>query len=863
MRGGVCNDGAFRACATCVPHFPVRHFRTDGSVFSSPVIGRGETVYIGSADKSFYAFDPLLGREVWRVRLKELIDSAACIGPDGSVYVPAADGLYCFDARGNQRWRLDLLARNERFTPSTIYWWEGNVVLGPNGWLYAGCDDFHFYALDPQDGSVRWALRTGCCVWTAAAFGPDGTVFIGSFDRYLYALDQETGRIRWSTNLGNFLVSSPAVAADGTVFIGSFDGKLYALNGANGKVLWHVETGAPVYASPAIAADGLLFIGSSDGKIYCVDTGRRSIRWTFFTGDAVRSSAALGPDPEGVQPYLIYVGGGNGHIYALEPGGKRRWSYNTTAQSPAGPQYCNINASIAAGAHGIATASANGDVIYVPYNAYREFAGSPSFCSEPTDGFPREGAFLCPLSIGGLPAEPRHRAPIRVLPGETISLRPLRRKSGNTVRVRLHPRRIKIRRRDFFAHEVHCSPDGTQINIVPKGLPQPGTYQLNLRISLKGHDRRTERTHHMFRVEVAAPIHAPEIRAVPPLRITQMSVFDPPIVPSFDQIAIASLTIDARIVRADPAKGTVLGWGVQKFGFDAEGEPDVGIPQPRFFAFAFAGRYRDGALLLESRNCSYEITAFPVPLTKLRFTATVSHAGIRAGSMLMLAHIGLFAALRRAVRDAQLVTIGDAVRFVSRHAMRAWRYVRSWFPREPRIANAWDFLHACGQLAKLGWGMLLDRIWQPWGLLDRHGRFCGVGTFSALRPSIADHSGLRVRSFAYERRRRQVVLEFDADPSYRRCDAAPGILLYDQRTLQPLAIDYTRWLTTERTAGGIPVRAVLDIPPSVRLWGRSIQAIAFIDLEERAVLDLKRVHQLRRDSVASTARWLLRRLSWS
>jgi outer membrane protein assembly factor BamB len=54
-------------------------FRTAKGIFSTPVLGGDGTVYIGSADRSFYALDRF-GLERWRFGTGEIIDSAATLG---------------------------------------------------------------------------------------------------------------------------------------------------------------------------------------------------------------------------------------------------------------------------------------------------------------------------------------------------------------------------------------------------------------------------------------------------------------------------------------------------------------------------------------------------------------------------------------------------------------------------------------------------------------------------------------------------------------------------------------------------------------------------------------------------------------
>ena len=69
-------------------------FETEGSVLSSPAIGSGVTVYVGSSDKKLYAIN---GTAIWHhskhaVKLWEFetegsVLSSPAIGSDGTVYI--------------------------------------------------------------------------------------------------------------------------------------------------------------------------------------------------------------------------------------------------------------------------------------------------------------------------------------------------------------------------------------------------------------------------------------------------------------------------------------------------------------------------------------------------------------------------------------------------------------------------------------------------------------------------------------------------------------------------------------------------------------------------------------------------------
>lgn len=727
MRGGFANLG--RARVAPEPRgWSIRSFQTDGPVFSTPVIGADEQIYVGSADRCFYRLDPASGRVVWRFETGEVIDSAACIGPDGTLFVPSADGrIYALDPDGKEVWRYDRMLDRTRATPSTIYWWEANVVFGPNGWLYAGSDDFYFYALEPHVG-VRWAAPTGLHIWAAPGFDDD-LVFVPSFDRFLYAFEQRTGRVRWRRNLGNFVASSPAVA-EGLVIVGSFDHHVTALDAGSGRVVWRTPTGGPIYASAAVDGDRVV-IGSEDGVVYAFDLRTGAPCWTRWLGDAIRGSVAVGQH--------LYVPGGDGRLTALDREGSVRWSLDT--RHPGAP--CNLNASVALGRHGLATASASGAVLYVPYDAKLE---TPEAKPEP------DGARLVIRSAGGAAGEP-------VGPQDVVGVQVLHTENGVT-----RPGRIRE------ANAPLC-PDASQVHV----LAEPDS-------TLRVRGRYTVGdAEHAFDQELEVPwVESTDGPLPEAFRARRLAVQAPSIVPTFDQIGLASLSIDVGILRRDGER--VVAWGVQRFGMDASGAA-VGVPEPRIHYYAFDGTWKDGTLVLESGECLFEITAFPVPLTRLRLVAQRREGGLVGGSLLLEADA------RAALRALpSLMPLGTLAR------------MRRWLPERPRLADL-------GVLARMAWSSLalgaalLRGMWKPWGLLDDTLRFHGIGSFQVAE--VPERSS-RLELVDAEATQRRVIAR------WRGGDAAdaPGILLL--RGGRPVPWPYSRRLHTRRKRG-VPVRSELDV----------------------------------------------------
>jgi len=60
-------------------------FETGGEVWGSPTIGFGGTVYIGSVDKKLYALNGKTGDKLWEFETKGSVSSSPAIGPDGTL----------------------------------------------------------------------------------------------------------------------------------------------------------------------------------------------------------------------------------------------------------------------------------------------------------------------------------------------------------------------------------------------------------------------------------------------------------------------------------------------------------------------------------------------------------------------------------------------------------------------------------------------------------------------------------------------------------------------------------------------------------------------------------------------------------
>src|SRR5205807_2234122 len=105
---------------------------------------------------------------------------------------------------------------------------------------------------------------------------------------------------------------------DGTIYVGSYDDKLYAI-APSGALKW-VTGNAGGDSSPAIGFDGTIYVGH--GWNLSAFTSFGAQKWTFATTDRVLAGPALAEDG------TIYFGSLNGHLYAINPDGTKRWDAN-------------------------------------------------------------------------------------------------------------------------------------------------------------------------------------------------------------------------------------------------------------------------------------------------------------------------------------------------------------------------------------------------------------------------------------------------------------------------------------------------------------------------------------------------------
>lgn len=321
--------------------------------FSSPVVADGRAYVLADAG-ILGALDTVSGDLVWRRELpgdSDTVGSPAVV--DGRVYVAPLDEptLYALDAAsGAFQWQTGLDAG--AFASPTVV--DGVVIVATTTGTV--------YAVDPDDGSVRWQYDTGGRTVLASPASTDGRLYVVSttanelpdgvddlfdllyYDEFyrwgpidedphatvasldarakLHVIDAASGDPIASRQFPDFVVSTPAVADD-ALFATCWDGRVYAFELGSGEERWIASTDAPFSGSPTVA-DGVLYAGNWNGTVHAFDVATGEKRWFLPVGSNVGASPAATDDG-------VYVTVEDGGVASIGTDGRVRWRFEDSA----------------------------------------------------------------------------------------------------------------------------------------------------------------------------------------------------------------------------------------------------------------------------------------------------------------------------------------------------------------------------------------------------------------------------------------------------------------------------------------------------------------------------------------------------
>jgi len=194
--------------------------------------------------------------------------------------------------------------------------------------VYVGSGGGSVYALDAEDGAVGWRYA-GPSAITTSPIVHDGVVYAGRNDGVLLALDATTGSVLFESDTGSQIVSDIAYSSVEETLYFTSKTELRAHDAADGgRRVWAMSFSADVGAgSPAVDdSQGVVYFAANELRALRSDDG--SLSWgTSFVGTSAGSAPVF--DERGV-----YVGGGSGTMYAIQPDGNvlvnaPHWAFRT------------------------------------------------------------------------------------------------------------------------------------------------------------------------------------------------------------------------------------------------------------------------------------------------------------------------------------------------------------------------------------------------------------------------------------------------------------------------------------------------------------------------------------------------------
>ncbi len=291
-------------------------FYTQETIYSSPVIGPDNTIYIGSYDNYLYAIYPN-GTEKWRFNAGSRLYSTPAIGSDGTIYVGSENNiLFALYQTGEEKWKLEI---------------DGAIstspVISQDGTVYVGTYGDYLYAVKPN-GTLKWSLKLYDDIASSPAIADDGIIYVGSYNQYIHSINPDRSE-NWRFETDSSVFSSPAIGHDSSIYFGTIYGFIYSIS-PSGNLNWRFDPEGGVYSSPAVGSDGTIYIGSQNSNLYALNPDG-TLKWKYETGDSILSSPAVSADG------IIYFGSLDDNLYALYPNGTLKWMYETKTDIQSSP----------------------------------------------------------------------------------------------------------------------------------------------------------------------------------------------------------------------------------------------------------------------------------------------------------------------------------------------------------------------------------------------------------------------------------------------------------------------------------------------------------------------------------------------
>ena len=257
-------------------------FKTTGAVESSPTVADG-MVYFGTNDGKFYCLNGRDGKEIWRFQANTEIISSPIVAKKVIYFNSADDKLYALNAEtGEKLWQY-----NRRYVKGIVKRMFASPTLY-NDKIYSNFSDGTIVAVEKSSGREVWNKKIEgkdeIGFVRATPTVNDGLVYLINGDGYTVAFDAENGEERWKFDI---IRAVNFVLGQNHIFITGYDGRIVAMKKNSGEIIWRRKVSNGVPASIVISDNYLIvasnyesetFFSSISGSyidIFEIETGKR------------------------------------------------------------------------------------------------------------------------------------------------------------------------------------------------------------------------------------------------------------------------------------------------------------------------------------------------------------------------------------------------------------------------------------------------------------------------------------------------------------------------------------------------------------------------------------------------------------
>jgi len=305
------------------PEVPEDSAELSGTTFA---LGLDGNLYLSGGDMSALLSRNNLGGRRWEFLDPEFDEfGTPAVMPDSTILAGTGGGtLYRVKTNGTRHdgWLTPPVFNADILTP---------VAIGADNTIYLQTDADSTYALNPADGTKRWAFHRGGGS-VPPVVGVDGTVYV-CHEETLYALDPGTGAPKWRYGLPQNIASPPAIdPGRAAIYVGDEMGAFASVDLGDGSENWQTSAGDQP-SSPVIGPDGTVYVCGSS-RLSALDPDNGGADWLYAPPLlGIASTPALSSDDRIY--FLVAVdkdrrGGrdlaGSDSLYCVKYNGERRWA---------------------------------------------------------------------------------------------------------------------------------------------------------------------------------------------------------------------------------------------------------------------------------------------------------------------------------------------------------------------------------------------------------------------------------------------------------------------------------------------------------------------------------------------------------